>query len=550
MNRSFDIHIIRYEKSLDGVWDFRMEGFEKEYKMTVPSCWEQHPDFVTHQGKGKYTRTVNVAKYGNLRFEFKGVSHTADVFFDGEKVMHHYNAFTPFSFVVKNVKAGEHILTVEVDNRFTEESALHIPNDYYTYGGIIRPVTMEYVPDVYIKYIHFTPQRMFDGWLGEVKVCLVNLSEKRKEGRLITELCGKETEIIFDMEGDSQEFFTYVDFFEDVKEWNTQSPNLYLLKAEALCEGEKDDLIERVGFREVCVEWSRLLVNGKPVFLKGVNRHEDYATVGCAIPPQLMAVDLDLIEELGCNSVRTSHYPNDERFLDMCDERGILVWEENHARGQELSQMQNPNFERQCEDCIAEMIENHYNHPSIVIWGILNECSSDTPEGAKMYRKQYEQIRSLDKSRPTTSASNKYYTDLTLAYPDIVSFNLYNGWYFEIDEKEELDKLHSWIETAGGENKPMIVSEFGAGGIYGYRDRTRVKWSEERQAEILVSNIRAYLNNPKLTGMFIWLFADCRVDEKRLYGNRPKTQNNKGLVDLYRREKLAFDEVKKVLRGE
>jgi len=163
-----------------------------------------------------------------------------------------------------------------------------------------------------------------------------------------------------------------------------------------------------------------------------------------------------------------------------------------------------------------------------------------------MYKKQYEQIKSVDQTRPTTSASNKYYNDVSLGYPDIVSYNIYNGWYFDIDEKEDLNKMYDWIQTTDGKDKPMIISEFGAGGIYGYRDRTCVKWSEERQAEILVSNINAYLNNDKLTGIYIWLFADCRVDEKRLYGNRPKTQNNKGLVDLYRREKLAYDEVKKL----
>ena len=145
MNRSFDTHIVRDERSLDGVWDFCMEGFDKTYKMPVPGCWEQHPDFTTYQGKGRYTRLVNVARDSNIRLEFKGVSHTADVYFDGELVGHHYNAFTPFAIILKNVKKGEHTLSVEVDNRFSEASALRVPTDYYTYGGMIRHVTMEYI---------------------------------------------------------------------------------------------------------------------------------------------------------------------------------------------------------------------------------------------------------------------------------------------------------------------------------------------------------------------------------------------------------------------
>ena len=466
------------------------------------------------------------------------------MFFDGKKIGCHYNAYTPFSIIVKDITEGEHKLEVAVDNSFNENSALHIPNDYYTYGGIIRPVTMEYVGDLYIRYIHFTPEFKQEKWSGRTEVAVVNLSDEKLTTELKTVLDGVTNKATVEIAGKSEQICSFVNVYENAIPWSCDNPRLYLIKAEI----EGDDLIERVGFRMVTTDESRIYINGSPVFFKGVNRHEDYGTVGCAIPPQLMAVDLDLIEDLGANAVRTSHYPNDERFLDMCDERGILVWEENHARGLTLEQMQNPNFEKQCEDCINEMIENHYNHPSIVIWGILNECSSETPEGALMYKKQYIQIKNLDRTRPTTSASNKYYNDLTLGYPDIVSFNLYDGWYFDIDEKEELNKMHSWIQTTEGKDKPMIVSEFGAGGIYGFRDRTRAKWSEERQADILKSNIEAYLNNEKLAGIFIWLFADCRVDEGRLYGNRPKCQNNKGLVDIYRREKLAYNEVKKLFR--
>ena len=128
----------------------------------------------------------------------------------------------------------------------------------------------------------------------------------------------------------------------------------------------------------------------------------DSGMCGCAIPLQLMVQDLDLMRDMGANAVRTCHYPNDELFLDLCDERGVLVWEENHARGLDLEHMMNPNFDIQCENCIREMIENHYNHPSIVIWGILNECASETEEGRKKYAAQYAQIRRMDQSRPTT----------------------------------------------------------------------------------------------------------------------------------------------------
>ena len=157
MVRLYERHRVRETEELDGIWRFSMVGTDKVYEMAVPGCWEQHPDFPGYRGKGIYSREIYSKRRGNIRLVFKGVSHTADVYFDGVKVIHHYNAYTPFSTVVKNVTAGVHQIRVEVDNTFGEHSALHIPNDYYTYGGITRPVSMETVSDVYIEHVHFTP---------------------------------------------------------------------------------------------------------------------------------------------------------------------------------------------------------------------------------------------------------------------------------------------------------------------------------------------------------------------------------------------------------
>ena len=130
-----------------------------------------------------------------------------------------------------------------------------------------------------------------------------------------------------------------------------------------------------------------------------------------------------------------------------------------------------------------------------MIWGILNECASETPEGREKYARQYAQIRSLDHTRPVTSATCRHFKDICLDLPDVVSFNMYSGWYSDVDVKEQNDKLMDWIASAGGAGKPVIVSEFGAAAIYGYRDRGHSKWSEERQADILDENMKIYLND-------------------------------------------------------
>lgn len=341
--------------------------------------------------------------------------------------------------------------------------------------------------------------------------------------------------------------FTFDHPFPSVEEWSTSNPSLYLLHAILSIDGEAiDDQIERVGFRTISLEDGSLLLNGKPIFLKGFNRHEDYAALGCSLPLQLMVQDMDLLQDLGANAVRTCHYPNDERFLDLCDERGILVWEENHARGLSLERMQNPNFDKQCEDCIQEMIENHYNHPSILIWGILNECASDTKEGRAKYKRQYEQIKRLDASRPTTSATCRHFTDICLDLPDIVSVNLYPRWYENMSVEECCRKELEWISSTPGNGKPIIVSEMGAGAVYGYRDRTKAKWSEELQAEIIRECLATYMNQKQITGVFIWQFADCRVTEEEWFQSRPRSHNNKGVVDEYRRPKLSYDVVKEM----
>lgn len=548
MIRLFETHRIRQTQELDGMWDFKMEGFDKEYQLPVPSCWEQHPDFLQHRGKGTYIKRVYVRKDGNIRLEFKGVSHTADVYFDGEKIAHHYNAFTPFSAIVKGVKKGEHEIKVEVDNTFGEHSALHTPNDYYTYGGIVRPAVMESIADVYIKNVHFTPYMKNEKWNAKIEVIVCNVSDEVKTGTLKIALADMSAEQECEISGSGEKRFSFDEKFDNVKPWSNKEPNLYMLNTALSVNGENvDDLIERVGFRMVEVKDTKIYLNGEPVYMKGFNRHEDYAADGCAVTLQHMVQDMDLMQDMNANAVRTCHYPNDERFLDLCDERGIFVWEENHARGFKIADMQNPNFERQCEDCIREMIENHYNHPSIVIWGILNECASETDEGRQMYRKQYEQIKSMDLSRPTTSATCRHFTDICLDLPDVVSFNMYSGWYKDCPIDERNNQEIDWIRESGGDNKPVIVSELGAAAIYGYRDRSRCKWSEERQADLIRDNLEVYMNDDRITGVFIWQFADCRVTEEgEWFATRARCHNNKGIVDEYRRPKMAYDTVKEM----
>lgn len=551
MHRLFETHNIRKYKDLSGLWDFETCDGRFCDKLAVPSCWEVVPKLAAYKGVGVYRKNVKFG--GKARLVFKGVSHTARVFCDGKQVGEHYNAYTPFC-VDLECEYGDHELRVEVDNAYSASSALHVENDYYTYGGIIRPVLMEQLSDAVINYLHVTPKKVGDAWQAEIAIeieskCDRDLSldlqlKLEEEGFLKKEVLvpAKERCVV-----------KLLHKFDNVIEYSPENPNLYLVTAE-LFDGEFaiDDLIERIGFREIRIEGKNLLLNGKKIRLYGFNRHEDYNSIGSSIPLQAMMRDLALMKETGANSVRTCHYPNDELFLDACDELGLLVWEEGHARGLVEEQMRNENFMPQSLKCIDEMIINHFNHPSIFCWGILNECVSDTEFGRTCYQQLYDRIATLDPSRPKTSASNKQYKDICFDLEEIVSINMYPEWYDFFNGasvKSTVESLMEYVEKTSNANKPFIISEIGAGAIYGYRTDSECKWSEERQASIIDTQLSVALGNEDVTGVFIWQFCDVRVDES-WFSSRPKCNNNKGIVDEYRRKKLAFETVKRHFMAE
>ena len=269
-----------------------------------------------------------------------------------------------------------------------------------------------------------------------------------------------------------------------------------------------------------------------------------FGSQGCAVGVNSMMEDLQLMLDMGVNSVRTCHYPNDPRFLDLCDELGVIVWEECHSRAIPGEIMRKPLFKEQIDMSAREMVTQHFNHPCIYTWGLLNECESETEFGRSMYGHVIDLIHSLDATRPVTFASCRFFKDVCLDLVDIASFNIYPLWYTDEDPAAYADKLLQWMDENGAANKPILFSEFGAGGIAGYHDPLyKAKWSEERQAEILDRQLKDLCAKARISGTYIWQFADVRVADEWAM-RRPKAQNNKGVVDLYRRPKLAYKTVK------
>lgn len=550
MIRTFCTHEIRKVRELSGsLWEFSpctgdLAG--RKYRTAVPCCWESMPDFSSYRGVGVFSREIETE--GAFRLVFKGVSHTARVCLDGREIGSHYNAYTPFAVAVTDVMAGRHLLEVYADNTFGEASALHIPNDYMSYGGISRGVLLEELTDTYIEYIHAVPVMEKDGWKALVSVKVKNWSAAGKACRLYLDLAGIASEAMeLTLEAGGEKTVDFQLSAAEAEAWEIKNPKLYTVRATLSDEnGAFDDQIDRMGFREIRTEGKDILLNGKKLCIRGFCRHEDHPMFGCALPYAAIQQDLETAMDLGANAIRTAHYPNDELFLDLCDEQGILVWEENHARGLTLEHMQNPNFERQAETCIEEMITAHINHPSVIIWGILNECASDTEYGYECYKKQYDLIKHMDFSRPRSSASCKFKTDICFGLPEIVSYNLYPEWYHETPASEYVKDIYDWVQRESeGSGKPFLVTEIGAGAIYGFRSHTLCKWSEEYQAKALEDQITAVLEQEGCCGIFIWQLCDVRVSDE-WFASRPRTMNNKGIVDEYRRRKLAYDVVKRI----
>lgn len=552
MIRTFKTHYVRKQMELtESLWEFEPCAGNyagQKFPVAVPGCWENHPLFADYRGEGIYRKTFQAQ--GNVRIECKGVSHTATVYLDGHEIGHHYNAYTPFSVVVSDLEPGRHMLEIKADNRFHKDSALHVPNDYMSYGGISRGVVVEELSDLYLEYVHVKTYRENEQWHVQVKAAVNVLKIGQNEEEDIT-IQGKIKDTAFewkltDTAKKHYEFCTDLKI-NGIEEWSPETPVLYHVELQMLREDEViDDLIERFGFREICVQGKYILLNGKRLRIKGVCRHEDHPDYGCALPYQTIYNDLVLIRQMGANSIRTAHYPNDEIFLDLCDELGILVWEENHARGLEEDRMKHPLFEEQAEQVIREMIFYHYNHPCIFIWGILNECASETLFGRSCYEKQFRLIREMDDSRPCTFASCKFFGDICFDLPDVISCNLYPRWYVDKPVRDYLNEVYDWIvEDGNGKGKPFIVSEIGAGGLYGCHNAYHGKWTEEYQADALSEQVSECLKFSESIGVYIWQFCDVRVSSEWFAG-RPREMNNKGVVDEYRRPKAAYGRVKEI----
>ncbi|MFA6928890.1 MAG: glycoside hydrolase family 2 TIM barrel-domain containing protein [Lentisphaeria bacterium] len=544
---------------LTGLWDFKFLqdiGFDEldittlkyDDRMPVPSAFDAFPAYNGKRGLGIYRCFIDIPAGTKSLLKIGAAAMYCKVFVDGVQIGEHYSAYTPFACPIPVSEQSSRELVIMTCNRFDYKKYPLQEGffDFYAYGGIFREVDLQILP----------AGELFD-W-----VAVDTLDYRNRRFRVCIESSGRQN-LAVTIDGSCQSKFQDVVFkngvftFElelpELKCWSPECPHLHTLTV----DNGNDACTVRFGIRQVWTENGQIMLNGKPIKLLGFCRHEGHPQYGPALPYQQVLADLQLLRNMGCNFVRGSHYPQDPRFLDLCDEFGFLVFEESMGWGQKVRHFEDPDFVEAQRKQTVEMIRASYNHPCIIMRGFLNEGESAAEASRACYESLIQLIRSRDPFRLVTYASNRGMKDLFLEQIDVICFNIYPGWYVvDQDEENPLEEIEPKIDfylaelkNRGLAEKPFIISEIGAGAIYGWRDSICAQWSEEYQNEYLKIVCRKVVEDSRISGVALWQFCDCRTYRSARALVRPRAFNNKGVLDEYRRPKLACESVKKIFRG-
>lgn len=562
MRRMFDEHLVRQVVSLDGAWRFITDpkdvGEAEEWYRAfpdgathaeVPSCWNNTLGLLTYEGAAWYSKQF-YCEGGSIRLCFGAVMTEATVWLDGEKLGSHYGGFSAFDFTVV-VEKGYHVLTVRADNRFDADSIPHAKVDWYHYGGIVRGVDMEILAGVSVLSCHldYKLNEKREEAEAVIRTQVFNASDKSVTAPLTVSLDGEvlsRVEVTLDAHEEATVESEPITI-GDIHLWDMNDPHLYTL----LAATPTDDLYDRVGFRTIEVKDNGIQLNGRAIEIRGVCRHEEHPEFGFAFPRALMQRDIDIIKEMGGNAIRGSHYPNSKAFVDLLDEQGILFWSEIPIWGCGFTEadLANPTIVARGLEMIREMEAQYYNHPCIIIWGMHNEIESGCEAAYAMTKQYHDELRAHGGNRLVTHASHKPLVDICFEFDDIICINHYSGWYGAgITDWDKVVANHTARRNSlGFADKPIIYSEFGGGALYGNHTFDNIKWSEEYQASLFAYCLELFHKTPAIAGWYIWQFCDMRTC-REMGNDRARGFNNKGILNEYRKPKMAYLTVREKCR--
>ncbi len=466
--------------------------------------------------------------------EFQGVNSSAEIYFNGKKIFTHHGGYSTFRVKIDNEDIkDENELAVMVDNR-PNDFVYPQMADFTFYGGIYRDVNIISVNKEHFELDYYgtpaikvTPEKKTDKWEIEVEAFCegdVKFSIYDMEGNKIAEKCesGKNPEAEFE--------------FDTVHLWDgIDDPYLYTAEAVLLVDGEeKDKLSARFGCRTFSVDSDKgFFLNGRSYPLRGVSRHQDRPEIGNALLPEHHKEDIDLILEVGANTIRLAHYQHSQVFYDLCDEKGLVLWAEIPY----ISMHMKNGFDNTVSQ-MTELVIQNYNHPSIVVWGLSNEISMGGAADEsllKNHRALNDLCHKLDKTRPTVIAA------VTMADPDceyvqisdILSYNHYFGWYGGTTDMngpwfDDFHKKHP--------NRAIGISEYGCEALNWHTSTpTQGDYTEEYQSFYHEELIKQIADRPYLWATHVWNMFDFAADARSEGGE--DGMNHKGLITFDRKYK-------------
>ncbi len=525
-------------------WKFKLPDQEEEI-VNIPHTWNGYDG---QDGGNDYLRTI--ATYTKLiekpiletdevaYLEFDAVNSVATVFVNHKEVITHRGGYSRFNVnITPYLVDGDNVIEVKVDNRDLDD-VYPAAADFTFYGGIYRAVKLIILPKNHFLFrecasfpLKITP--IVDGQDGILKIEDVKI---KGEGEvLISLLDDKGEEVLNGKLGDEL-------VVKDVHLWNgLKDPYLYKVKASLVVDEVVEDEVETlIGFRSFKVDPKKgFILNGNEYPLRGVCRHQDRRDIGNAISYEDMDEDMKMILELGVTTIRLAHYQHDEYFYDLCDKYGLVVWAEIPYISKYLPKGDTNTFEQ-----FTDLINQNYNHPSIICWGISNEITmfrKTFGEACRLnHKKLHAYAHKIDPTRLTTIACFSVMSifNRIAKIPDMISYNLYYGWYvpFTPITNWVLDSYHFFFRK-----RPVGLSEYGAEGMPNLHSShpRRFDNTEEYQAIYHEKMLKGFQKRKYIWATHVWNMFDFGSDGRNQGGE--KGVNHKGLVTFDRKiKKDAF----------
>lgn len=549
----------REMKTINDNWEFRKSIDESWESVNLPHTFniDAYQQRNYYQGKGFYRRTLVLPEIvAERRYYMKidAASKAANIRVNGKEVGSHVGGYTACIVDITEYIRKENLIEITVDNG--RKDITPISADFTFWGGIYRDVWLISTPKQHFNMSNMGSDGIFistpvvNEKRGVLKVkCEVtndshesSILEVRSaiyspQGKLLQTIKQKQKL----KSGETYIFENTSGAIESPDLWSPETPSLYLVKT-TLVDPKSGKLLDeknhKVGFRWLTFDGSKgFFLNGKSYKLRGLNRHQDQAPAGVALDDEAHRRDIFLMKELGCNFIRISHFPQDDAILEMCDELGLLAWEEIPI----INIVPNtPGYDDNCEYNLREMIRQHYNHSSVITWGYMNEILLTAPSIGKpewlackertvnLAQRLEAVLKEEDPGRASVMAFNmtNLYNEIGLNLVDVVGWNLYHGWYVD-----KLKDFNAWCEDQHRRypDQPMIISEWGAGSdkrLHSTQGRA-FDFSIEYQQTYIEHYLPFIENTEWISGCAYWNFIDFNVAARQ--ESMPRV-NNKGLA--------------------